>query len=154
MLLSVLWFVFATKVMAVLSGEERTAYLSLYSRWGNTPLQIVVSILTHPIDAIKTLIFCEGHFTQPGTYPLLLLAPFAFFPLFSGTFALFALPNYAVLALSDWRAMRELGFQHASIIALGLRHRYLLLSAGYKNSWMKTCNFNGKKLWSLPFPSA
>jgi uncharacterized membrane protein len=43
-LLSVLWFVFATKVMAVLSGEERTAYLSLYSRWGNTPLQIVVSI--------------------------------------------------------------------------------------------------------------
>jgi len=115
--LAIRWFVFATKVMAVLSGEERTAYLSLYSRWGNTPLQIVVSILTHPIDAIKTLIFCEGHFTQPGTYPLLLLAPFAFFPLFSGTFALFALPNYAVLALSDWRAMRELGFQHASIIA-------------------------------------
>ena len=116
-LISVLWFIFATKMMAVLSGEERTAYLSLYSRWGNTPLQIVIGILTHPIDAIKALVFCEGHFTQPGTYPLLLLAPFAFFPLFSGTFALFTLPNYAVLALSDWRAMRELGFQHASIIA-------------------------------------
>ncbi len=114
---SILWFIFATKMMAILSGEEKTAYLSLYSRWGNTPLQIVIGILTHPFDALKALILCEGHFTQPGAYPMLLLAPFAFFPLFSGTFASFALPNYAVSALSDWRAMRELGFQHASIIA-------------------------------------
>ena len=114
---SVLWFFFAIKMMAVLSGEEKTAYLSLYSRWGHTPLQIVVGILTHHIAPLKALIFCKGHFTQPGAYPLLLLAPFGFFPLFSGSFALFALPNYAVLALSDWRAMRELGFQHASIIA-------------------------------------
>ncbi len=45
------------------------------------------------------------------------MALFAFFPLFSGSFTLFALPNYAVLALSDWRAMRELGFQHAALIA-------------------------------------
>ncbi|MFZ8854345.1 MAG: DUF2079 domain-containing protein [Armatimonadota bacterium] len=116
-LFSVLWFVFATKMMAVLSGEEKTAYLSLYSKWGKTPLQIVLGILANPLEAIKALIFCEGHFTQPGAYPMLLLAPFAFFPLFSGTFILFALPNYAVLALSDWRAMRELGFQHAAIIA-------------------------------------
>jgi len=114
---SVLWFILATKMMAVLSGEEKTAYLSLYSKWGETPLQIVLDILTNPVEAIKALIFCEGHFTEPGAYPMLLLAPFAFFPLFSGIFALFALPNYAVLALSDWRAMRELGFQHAAIIA-------------------------------------
>ncbi|MCS7265015.1 MAG: DUF2079 domain-containing protein [Armatimonadetes bacterium] len=75
------------------------------------------SLHLSPFDAIKALIFCEGHFTQPGAYPMLLFAPFAFFPLFSGVFALFALPNYAVLALSDWKAMRELGFQHASLIA-------------------------------------
>jgi uncharacterized membrane protein len=116
-LFSVFWFVFATKMMAVLSGEEKTAYLSLYSKWGETPLQIIFGILANPVEAIKSLFFCEGHFTQPGAYPMLLLAPFAFFPLFSGVFALFALPNYAVLALSDWRAMRELGFQHAAIIA-------------------------------------
>lgn len=111
------WFFFATKMMALLSGEEKTAYLSLYSRWGETPLQILFGIITNPIDAVKALILCEGHFTQPGAYPMLLLAPFAFFPLFSGSFVLFALPNYAVLALSDWRAMRELGFQHAAVIA-------------------------------------
>ncbi|MCS3921148.1 DUF2079 domain-containing protein [Fervidibacter sacchari] len=116
-LLSVFWFVFATKMMAVLSGEEKTAYLSLYSKWGETPLQIVFGILTNPVEALKALFFCEGHFTEPGAYPMLLLAPFAFFPIFSGIFVLFALPNYAVLALSDWRAMRELGFQHAAIIA-------------------------------------
>ncbi len=116
-IVSIAWFLFATKMMALLSGEEKTAYLSLYARWGETPLQILVGILTHPIDALKTLLLCEGHFTQPGAYPALLLAPFAFFPLFSGSFTLFALPNYAVLALSDWRAMRELGFQHAALIA-------------------------------------
>ncbi|MDW8029439.1 MAG: DUF2079 domain-containing protein [Armatimonadota bacterium] len=114
---SAVWFFFATKMMAILSGEDKTAYLSLYSRWGETPLQILVGIVTNPVEAIKALVLCEGHSTQPGAYPMLLLAPFAFFPLFSGFFALFALPNYAVLALSDWRAMRELGFQHAAIIA-------------------------------------
>ena len=113
---SALWFLLATKAMAFLSGEERTAYLSLYSRWGNTPLQIVLGILTHPFDALKSLFLCKGHFTQPGAYPMLLLAPLAFLPLFSGTFFLFALPVYAVLALSDWRAMRELGFQHTALI--------------------------------------
>lgn len=65
-IVSVLLFLLATKAMAFLSGEERTAYLSLYSRWGNTPLQIVLGILTHPLDALKSLFLCEGHFTQPG----------------------------------------------------------------------------------------
>jgi uncharacterized membrane protein len=113
---SVLWFLLATKAMAFLSGEERTAYFSLYNRWGNTPLQIVFGILSHPLAALKTLVLCKGHLTQPGAYPMLLLAPLAFLPLFSGTFFLFALPVYAVLALSDWRAMRELGMQHAALI--------------------------------------
>jgi len=142
---SVVWFLFATKLMAILSGEEKTAYLSLYSRWGDTPLQILVGIVTHPIGALKALIFCEGHFTQPGAYPMLLLSPFAFFPLFSGSFALFALPNYAVLALSDWRAMRELGFQHAAIIApwLAASVPYAfgklqkLVDESWQNQWRK-----------------
>lgn len=116
-LVSLFWFVAAAKAMAWLSGTQRTAYFSLYARWGETPLQILWGILTHPIDALRALVLCKGHFTQPGAYPMLLLAPLAFFPLFAGSFSLFALPVYAVLALSDWRAMRELGFQHAALIA-------------------------------------
>lgn len=129
---SVIWFFAATKAMAVLSGEERTAYFSLYAHWGKTPLQILWGIFTHPVDALKSLVLCKGHFTQPGAYPMLILAPFAFYPLFSGWFALFGLPCYGVLALSDWRAMRELGFQHAALIApwlaasLPLGFRWLL----------------------------
>lgn len=81
---SVIWLFAATKAMAVLGGEERTAYLSLYACWGETPLQILWGIFTHPIDALKALVFCKGHFTQPGTYPMLLLVPFAFYSHFCG----------------------------------------------------------------------
>ncbi len=53
---SIAWLVMATKAMAWLSGEEKTAYLSLYARWGETPLQILLGILSHPIDALKALV--------------------------------------------------------------------------------------------------
>lgn len=116
LIISIGWLWGAMQAMAWLSGAERTVYLSLYSRWGETPQQIVMGILRQPVDALKALVLCEGHFTQPGAYPMLLLAPFAFLPLFAGSFVLFALPSYVVLALSDWRAMRELGFQHTALI--------------------------------------
>lgn len=112
----ILWMAVALKLMPLLSGAERSAYLAFYSRWGETPLGILWGILSRPLEALKELVFCQGHATAPGVYPLLLLVPFAFFPLLAPEVLLFGLPNYALIALSERVIFRELGYQYASTL--------------------------------------
>ncbi|MCS7186890.1 MAG: DUF2079 domain-containing protein [Armatimonadota bacterium] len=113
---SVAWAFAVLRIMPSLTGVEHSAYLALYSRWGTTPLGIVFGILTRPLEALKALVLCQGHATAPGVYPLLLLAPFAFFPLLAPEVLLFGLPNYAVIALNERVTLRELGYQYASTL--------------------------------------
>ncbi len=113
---SVAWAFAVLKIMPSLTGVEHSAYLALYSRWGTTPLGILWGILSRPLEALKELVLCQGHATAPGVYPLLLLAPFAFFPLLAPEVLLFGLPNYAVIALNERVTLRELGYQYASTL--------------------------------------
>jgi len=113
---SVCWIAVVLKLMPFLAGVEHSAYLALYSRWGETPLGIVWGILTRPFEALRELVLCQGHATAPGVYPLLLLFPFAFFPLLAPDLLLFGLPNYALIALNERVTFRELGYQYASTI--------------------------------------
>ncbi|MEJ7614029.1 MAG: DUF2079 domain-containing protein [Candidatus Fervidibacter sacchari] len=113
---SVCWIAIVLKLMPFLAGVEHSAYLALYSRWGETPLGIVWGILTRPFEALRELVLCQGHATAPGVYPLLLLFPFAFFPLLAPDLLLFGLPNYALIALNERVTFRELGYQYASTI--------------------------------------
>ncbi len=113
---SVCWVAIVLKLMPFLAGVEHSAYLALYSRWGETPLGIVWGILTRPLEALRELVLCQGHATAPGVYPLLLLFPFAFFPLLAPDLLLFGLPNYALIALNERVTFRELGYQYASTI--------------------------------------
>jgi len=113
---SVCWIAIVLKLMPFLAGVEHSAYLALYSRWGETPLGIVCGILTRPMEALRELVLCQGHATAPGVYPLLLLFPFAFFPLLAPDLLLFGLPNYALIALNERVTFRELGYQYASTI--------------------------------------
>jgi len=113
---SVCWIAIVLKLMPFLAGVEHSAYLALYSRWGKTPLGIVWGILTRPMEALRELVLCQGHATAPGVYPLLLLFPFAFFPLLAPDLLLFGLPNYALIALNERVTFRELGYQYASTI--------------------------------------
>jgi uncharacterized membrane protein len=113
---SIFWMAVVLKLMPLLSGAERSAYLAFYSRWGETPLGILWGILSRPLEALKELVFCQGHATAPGVYPLLLLVPFAFFPLLAPEVLLFGLPNYALIALSERVIFRELGYQYASTL--------------------------------------
>ncbi|GBC98321.1 hypothetical protein HRbin17_00823 [bacterium HR17] len=110
------WAFAALKIMPYLAGAEQSAYLSLYARWGTTPLGIVWGILSRPMEALKELVFCQGHATAPGVYPLLLLSPFSFFPLLAPEVLLFGLPNYALNALNERVTLRELGYQYASTL--------------------------------------
>ncbi len=116
LVVSIVWLWAVLKIMAHLSGGEKSAYLALYARWGETPLGILWGILSRPLEALQALIFCQGHATAPGVYPLLLLTPFAFFPLFAPEVLLFGLPNYALIALNERVTMRELGYQYASLL--------------------------------------
>ncbi len=113
---SIFWIAIVLKLMPFLAGVEHSAYLALYSRWGETPLGIVWGILTRPLEALRELVLCQGHATAPGVYPLLLLFPFAFFPLLAPDLLLFGLPNYALIALNERVTFRELGYQYASTI--------------------------------------
>lgn len=113
---STVWAFAVLKIMPSLTGVEHSAYLALYARWGETPLGIVLGILSRPIEALKELVLCKGHATAPGVYPLLLLAPFAFFPISAPEVLLFGLPNYALIALNERVTFRELGYQYASTI--------------------------------------
>jgi len=113
---SLCWIAVVLKLMPFFAGVEHSAYLALYSRWGKTPLGIVWGILTRPLEALRELVLCQGHSTAPGVYPLLLLFPFAFFPLLAPEILLFGLPNYALIALNERVTFRELGYQYASTI--------------------------------------
>jgi len=113
---SVAWALAVLRIMPSLTGVEHSAYLALYSRWGTTPLGIVLGILSRPMEALKELVFCQGHTTAPGVYPLLLLAPFAFLPLTAPEILLFGLPNYALIALNERLILRELGYQYGANI--------------------------------------
>ncbi|MFN3421093.1 MAG: DUF2079 domain-containing protein, partial [Armatimonadota bacterium] len=113
---SIAWGFAVLKIMPSLTGVEHSAYLALYARWGTTPLGIVWGILSRPLEALRELVLCQGHATAPGVYPLLLLAPFSFFPLLAPEVLLFGLPNYAVNALNERVTLRELGYQYASTL--------------------------------------
>lgn len=113
---SAVWIWIVLKLMAYLAGAEKSAYLVFYARWGNSPFEILLGIFSRPIEALKALLLAEGHATDPGVYPILLLVPFAFFPLLAPEVILFWLPNYALIALSERVTMRELGYQYASTL--------------------------------------
>lgn len=113
---SIAWVFAVMGMMPHLAGTERSPYLSLYARWGTTPLGIVWGILSRPLEAMKALVLCQGHATAPGVYPLLLLAPLSFFPLLAPEVLLFGLPNYTLIALNERVILRELGYQYASTL--------------------------------------
>lgn len=111
---SFLWFFGALQIMKALSGVERSAYFAFYAQWGETPREIVWNLLRHPIVTLKALLLCEGHATAAGVYPLLLLVPFGFFPLWGAELLVFGIPSYALIALSERLTFRDLGFQYAA----------------------------------------
>jgi len=108
LLVNLAWLWFSMKLMAFLGGMERSAYLSLYDQWGQTPTEIIWGILTHPIKVIKAMVADE--------YPLLLLSPLAFLPLWSVDILAFGLPTYLLLVLSDRPAMHHLGYHYSALI--------------------------------------
>lgn len=96
------------KLIALLGGVDRSAYFALYSQWGQTPTEILWNILTHPVKVLKAMV--------AGEYPLLLLSPLAFFPLWAVDVLAFGLPAYLLLVLSDRPVMHQLGYHYTSLV--------------------------------------
>jgi len=116
LIFSFAWFLVTMKIMAYLSNTEQSAYLSLYDRWGKTLTGIIWGIITHPIEVIKSLTLCHGYAQTPGIYPLLLVMPYALFPLLAPEVLIWGLPSYALIALSERPVMREIGYQYGALI--------------------------------------
>ncbi len=102
------WFWASMKLMAFLSGVERSAYLSLYSHWGETLASIIGGIIMHPVKVLKAMV--------ANAYPLFLLSPLAFLPLLASDILTFGLPAYSLLMLSDRPAMRHLGYHYGALV--------------------------------------
>ncbi len=116
LIFSFVWFWIAMKIMTYLSNTEQSAYLSLYDQWGKTLAGIIWGIITRPIEVIKSLTLCHGYVQTPGIYPLLLVVPFALFPLLAPEVLIWGLPSYALIALSERPVMREIGYQYGALI--------------------------------------
>ncbi|GBC98324.1 hypothetical protein HRbin17_00826 [bacterium HR17] len=116
LIFSFVWFSITMKIMTYLSNTEQSAYLSLYDQWGKTLTSIIWGIITHPIEVIKSLTLCHGYVQTPGIYPLLLVVPFALFPLLAPEVLVWGLPSYALIALSERPVMREIGYQYGALI--------------------------------------
>lgn len=83
---------------------------------GKTLTDILLNLLRQPLPALQAFLFCPGHTSAPGVYPLLLLAPLGFLPLLAPDALIFGLPSYALIALSERPIMRELGYWHSSLV--------------------------------------
>jgi uncharacterized membrane protein len=135
LLVNLAWLWFSMKLMALLGGVERSAYLSLYAQWGQTPAEIIWGILTHPVKVLKAMVADE--------YPLLLLSPLAFLPLWSADILAFGLPTYLLLVLSDRPAMHHLGYHYSALIMPWLMFASIL-------AWKRLLQFGNAlspKLW-------
>ena len=78
---SAIWFLLSVKVSNILAGDvgARTFAARLWDQWGSTPLEIVVNVITHPVDAFLFMITPW----YKVIYPIMLLLPLLFVPLFA-----------------------------------------------------------------------
>ena len=125
----VLGLAIAFATMSHFNNGTSSAYLSLYSRYGDSPLQIVFYIAHHPAAALSDL-----NTNMNGVYLLKLLYPLAFLPLMAPDMLLIAAPALLMNLLSSRHMMHTIYQQYtafvtpflvvAAVIGIGRLQRY------------------------------
>ncbi len=91
-----------------LSGNSHFA-LSYYKEFGNSPEQVVKSIIVNPINTLN-IVFSEKNIT----YIYNLLLPLGFLPIFSPPYLIFALPDLIINLLSNNKQLSDIYYQYTS----------------------------------------
>lgn len=103
--------VLAMGVLRIENHGRPSAYLSLYSDFGSSPVSIIFHLLTHPLDLF-------GHITTPDNmrYWVDLLFPLLFLPLLSPESFAIALPALMANMLSNREAMHGIQYQYNALV--------------------------------------
>ncbi|MBS7648923.1 DUF2079 domain-containing protein [Candidatus Bathyarchaeota archaeon] len=94
------WFIVATNTIYVFNPMRLSSYQNPWKKWGDSPVNIVLGILTDPIEAIRHIF--TYHLEAKGFYILSLLLPLMFVPLYAPLeFILLTLPWMLMAFLSE-----------------------------------------------------
>lgn len=115
MALSVCWTLVALLVMHVSSPSGHSLLASRYSSLGTSPMQVALTLLTHPIALLKQHVLEPTHLHYLRT----LLAPLGYLPLLAPWILVLATPTLALNLLSSDPSMYSGDFQYnAEIVPL------------------------------------
>lgn len=115
MTLSVGWTLVALLVMHIASPSGHSLLASRYSSLGTSPMQAVLTLLTHPVALLRQHVLEPTHLRYLRT----LLAPLGYLPLLAPWVLVLATPTLALNLLSSVPSMYSGDFQYnAEIIPL------------------------------------
>ncbi|MEM2486947.1 MAG: DUF2079 domain-containing protein [Candidatus Bathyarchaeia archaeon] len=96
----VIWFFVAINTIYNFNPLRLTSYQNPWKKWGDSPANILLGILTNPIEAIRHIF--TYHLEAKGLYILSLLLPLMFIPLYAPLeFTLLTLPWMLMAFLSE-----------------------------------------------------
>jgi uncharacterized membrane protein len=113
--LALSWFALSTRVIIPRANGIGTFYESFFGEFGNTPTEVVRSVLTNPGKAFDTA-------TKPDRmdYYRMMFAPVAFLPLFALRVMLIGAPMLAINVLSVIGYHRQIRYQYSTLVIAAL----------------------------------
>jgi uncharacterized membrane protein len=110
--MAVVWLVVELVIMHLASPLGHSPTASRYAQLGNSPVQVAIYILTHPVTIIQHYVLEPTHLN----YLRSLLAPVAYLPILSPLALLIAVPEIAINILSSDRSMYSGIYQYNAVI--------------------------------------
>jgi len=113
--LALAWFALSTRVIIPRANGIGTFYESFFGEFGNTPTEVLRSVVTHPGKAFDTA-------TKPDRmdYYRMMFAPVAFLPLFAIRVMLIGAPMLAINVLSVIGYHRQIRYQYSTLVIAAL----------------------------------
>lgn len=99
--LAAVWLVAELAIMHLASPLGQSPTVARYSQFGDSPGQVALYVLTHPVQVVRDYIFSPDRIVYLRT----LLAPLAYLPLFAPLTLLIAVPALAINMLSSYAPM-------------------------------------------------
>jgi len=86
-------------------------FLKQYSEYGSTTSEVVIGMLKHPVQVVKTIFNAEGR-----SYLYHLVGPLGGFSVVAIPYVFAVAPEFAINTLSAYGGMRTIVFQYTSVI--------------------------------------
>ncbi len=99
--LSMVWLIAELAIMHLVSPLGQSPTVARYSQFGDSPGQVALYLLTHPVQVVRDYILAPDRIVYLRT----LLAPLGYLPLFAPLTLLIAVPALAINMLSSYAPM-------------------------------------------------